>query len=109
MMELQIEAPAKDLEDLRQLLLKEAGGRIDLQEISSAGAGELREPVLTSIIIALGGPAVVTAVVAIVKRWADHREAMRQSELAKFRLLSQATAKDLTLKDVLALAEEARR
>jgi len=109
MMELQIEAPAKELEDLRQLLLKDAGGGIDVQEISSAGAGELREPVLTSIIVALGGPAVVTAVVAIVKRWADHREAMRKAELAKFHLLSEATAKGLTLNDVLALAEEARR
>jgi hypothetical protein len=69
MMELQIDAPPpQDLEDLRQMLLKEGDDRIELQEISSAGAGEFREPVLTSIIIALGGPVVVKAVVEVVKK-----------------------------------------
>ena len=111
MMELQIDAPPQDLEDLRQMLLKEGGGGIELQEISSAGVGELREPVLISIVVALGGPVVVKAVVDIVRKWAEHREAMRRLELAKYRLLVDAAAKsqDLTFEQVVALAEVARR
>jgi hypothetical protein len=110
-MELHIDAPPQDLEDLRQMLLKEGGGRIEVQEISSAGAGELREPVLLSIIVGLGGPVVVTAVVEIIKKWAEHREAMRKLELDKYRLLVEAAEKsqDLTFDQVVALAEAAHR
>jgi hypothetical protein len=109
-MELQIEAPAKDLEDLRQLLLRELGSKADLQEISSAGAGELREPILISIIVALGGPAITCGVVKIVKIWADHRKDASAAERAKFKLLVDAAGKEqpLTFDQVLALSEASK-
>jgi hypothetical protein len=79
-MEIQIQASPDDLEDLRQFLYQEASD-IELQEISSTAPGELREPILISLIVALGGPVVVTGFVEIVKRWMEHRENIRKMEL----------------------------
>ena len=117
MNELEIEAAPEELEELRQLILNELGEKVDLQEVTSARAGELREPVLISLVVALGGPAVVTGVVSALKAWYKHREEMakqhrsqklEQLKLAKFSLLSGAVRKELTVDEVLKLAREAR-
>jgi len=117
MNELEIEAPPEELEELRQLILAELGEKADLQEVTSARAGELREPVLVSLVVALGGPAVVTGVVAALKAWFKHREEMEklkqpqkleELKLVRFSLLSGAVQKELTVDEVLKLAGESR-
>jgi hypothetical protein len=109
MAELEIEAPPEQLEELRQQLIGELGSDLDIQEVSSIGAGELREPVLVAIIVALGGPAVVKGVVTVVERWMKHNEEMRKLEIAKLRLLEGSIERDLTVDELLRLSEESRR
>lgn len=80
MTDIRIQADSDDLEDLRRTLFEELGPDLELQEVSSIAPGELREPVLVSLVIVLG-PVVVREFAAVVKRWMAHREKMKALEL----------------------------
>src|SRR5262249_12009348 len=87
LMELQIEASSEDLSALRRQLEEELGEQLDVQELSSTAPGELREPVLIGLVVAMGGAAVTRGVVSVVKAWMKHREVMKDKELAKLKML----------------------
>ena len=66
-MEIKIEGDTTLLNDLRKELSKKLGKDSEVRDVISTAPGELREPVLVSIVVALGGPAVVTGVVKIIQ------------------------------------------
>lgn len=111
MLEVKIQATPEELEELRKFIFDEMGDSIDLQEIASTEAGELREPLLIAIIVALGGPAVVTGFVEVMNRWMEHREKMEElhnkHELLKLQLLLEANSRDISLNDLVILSEAA--
>lgn len=80
MLDVRIQAESEDLEDLRRTLLAELGPELEIQEVSSTAPGELREPVLISLVISLG-PIVVKEFADVVKRWLEHREQMKELDL----------------------------
>lgn len=76
-----------DLEALRQDIEKEIGRAARLEAVTNAQAGELREPVLIALIVALGGPVITKAITDIIKRHMEHVE--RMSELANERIAAK--------------------
>jgi hypothetical protein len=98
--QLRIEGAPEDLEEIRRQLFAELGDDLELDEMSSQGAGELREPVLIGLVVALGGPQVVKGVVKVLDRYMLHRERMRALDLAFLR----EKPEPVTLADVQSLA-----
>lgn len=76
--DLVIEGSPEDLEELRELLEKQFGADAAVQPVTSAESGELREPVITALIVALGGPVVTQAVASVIRRYMQHKERMRE-------------------------------
>jgi hypothetical protein len=109
MLEVKVQATPEELEELRNFIFNEMGDSIDLQEIASAQPGELREPLLVAIIVALGGPAVVKGFVEVMNRWMEHREKIEElrskHELLKLQLLLETESRDILLNDLMVLAE----
>lgn len=62
MSDLIIRGEPGDLEELRRAIENEVGPDARLHPVTSAQAGELREPILIGLIVALGGPAVTYAI-----------------------------------------------
>ena len=80
-MDVRIQATPEVLADLRQFLIHEMKDDLDLQEISSVSpSGELREPLLIGLVVALGGSSIVTGFVEVVKRWMEYREKIKALE-----------------------------
>jgi hypothetical protein len=71
-----IRADAADLEELRRLVEAEIGPEARLFPVTSAAGGELREPILIGLIVALGGPAITKAIAGVIKRYLEHKETM---------------------------------
>jgi len=87
MEQLKIEAPPDDLEALRAMLRDELGDAVDVEEMGSQGIGELREPILIALVIALGGPKLTRAVAGVIDRWMTHRERLRELDVVELSLL----------------------
>lgn len=77
-MEIRIEGDAALLEGLRDEIFKGLGENAEVRDVTSVRPGELREPFLVALVVALGGPAVVKGVVEIVKAYLAHRESMQK-------------------------------
>jgi len=107
-MELQIEAPAEDLAALRQMLDEEMGEEADVQPISSIAPGELREPLLIGLVVALGGSAVTKSVTAIIARWMEHREKLKDKETAQLKVLIDGRSRQISVKELKAMAEASK-
>jgi len=107
-MELQIEASSEDLSRLRQMLDEELGERADVQVLSSTAPGELREPLLIGLVVALGGPVIVKGVVTIVTRWMEHRERMKSKEVVKLQLLIEGRSNQISMEELEAMARATR-
>jgi Effector Associated Constant Component 1 len=107
-MELQIEASADDLRDLRRMLEDELGDKADVLPLSSIAPGELREPLLIGLVVALGGPLVVESAATIISRWMEHRENMKDKELARLKLLVDGRSKQISVNELKAMAKVAK-
>ena len=77
-MDLIIDGHPAELEWLRREIDRELGPDAQLEAVPSQDADELREPIIISIIVALGGPTVVTAIRDILKRRYEHKEELRR-------------------------------
>ena len=90
-MDLRIEGPPEAMQDLRSFLAQETPPDLDLdtEEITSSAPGELREPLLIGLIVALGGPRAVREVRAMIGRWLTHRERMYELETIRLNLLEE--------------------
>jgi hypothetical protein len=73
-----IEGSPEDLEALRELLEAEFGADAAVQPVTSAQSGELREPIITALIVGLGGPVLTKAVASVIRRYLQHRERMAE-------------------------------
>ena len=73
-----IEGSPEDLEALRRLLEAELGADAAVQPVTSAQSGELREPIITALVVGLGGPVLTNAVASVIRRYLQHRERMAE-------------------------------
>jgi len=64
-----IEGSPEDLEALRRLLEAELGADAAVQPVTSAQSGELREPIITALVVGLGGPVLTNAVASVIRRY----------------------------------------
>lgn len=74
--EIRVEGPPEVLEGLRRELLADAGDGVEVQPLSRAVPGELREPILTGLLISFTSMTAVAIRTAglIIERWMTHRE-----------------------------------
>jgi hypothetical protein len=77
-MDLVIEGHPAELEWIRREVERELGARADLEAVPSRDAEELREPLIIGLIVSLGGPAIVTSLVSILKRRWENQEEMER-------------------------------
>jgi len=75
--DLVVEGSPEDLEQLRELLEQEFGANAAVQPVTSSEAGQLREPILIALVIALGGPVITREIAKVIRRFMEHREAMK--------------------------------
>lgn len=80
-MDLIIEGHPAELEWLRREIDAKLGADAQLEAVPSQDTDELREPLIISLIIALGGPAIVHAVRDVLKRRYQHREEMQRLDV----------------------------
>lgn len=73
-----IEGDAEDLELVRRRILDELGGGSDVHPVSAAVPGELGEPVLAGLVVALTPAVTIRTLGAIIERAIEHRERMEQ-------------------------------
>ena len=78
MTDLIIRAAPADLEELRRQIELEMGREARLQPVTDTQAGQLREPILIALIVALGGGAATKAVADVIKRFLKHGERMQE-------------------------------
>jgi|GEM_PF-4959087 len=74
--EIRVEGPPEVLEGLRRELLADAGDGIEVQPLSRGVPGELREPILTGLLISFTSMTAVAIRTAgsIIERWMTHQE-----------------------------------
>jgi hypothetical protein len=80
MTDLIIRAAPAELEELRRLIELEVGRPAKLQPVTDTQSGQMREPILIALIVALGGPALTTAIAGVIKRHLQHKEQMQNLE-----------------------------
>jgi hypothetical protein len=80
-MDLIIEGHPTELEWLRREIEKELGPDAELEAVPAQDADELREPIIISLIVALGGPVIVEAVSGILQRRYQHKEEMQRLDV----------------------------
>ena len=80
-MDLLIQGDPAVLEILRRKLDGKLGPDAQLEPVTELAPGERREPVVIALIVALGGPALVSEIVDIVRRVLDQRDEKLQAEL----------------------------
>jgi hypothetical protein len=76
-----IEGHPAELEWLRRQIEAEVGRDAQLEAVPSQESDKLSEPIIISLIVALGGPVVVTSVAGIIKRRYQHKEEMRKLDV----------------------------
>lgn len=81
--EVKIEMEPGELVSLRNYLLKHGSEALEPQEIQEVSPGLQREPILISLIVALGGPVIVKELASLLKEWMRVRqeERMKKAEL----------------------------
>ncbi|MGV7223659.1 MAG: hypothetical protein ACQ9MH_19290 [Nitrospinales bacterium] len=86
--EVKIEMDSDELISLRDYMLKHGSKDLEPQEIQEVSSGFLREPILISLIVALGGPVIVKEVASLIKEWMRirHEERMHQMKLSALTL-----------------------
>jgi len=99
-----IEGSPETLEQLRRLLERELGTDAAVQPVTSSQSGQLREPVLIALIVALGGPVLAREVAATIRRFMEHRETMAEAENAR-----AASERDHEFRMALLSADEHER
>jgi hypothetical protein len=80
MIDLLIEGDPVELQAIRSEIERSVGSEAQIEPINSIVSGELREPILIGVIVALGGPAIVRSVVKILRDRYAHVEAMERLE-----------------------------
>jgi hypothetical protein len=100
MQELRITGNNQILEEIRQTLYEEIP-EINLTEINETKPGELGEPFLIGLVIALGGATLTKAIAEVLKRWMEHRETMKKLSLIQFYLEDNDERKEIPLDDLL--------
>jgi len=80
-MDLIIEGHPAELEWLRREIDAKVGADAQLEVVPSQDTDELREPIIISLIVALGGPAIVSAVRDVLKRRYQHKEEMKRLDV----------------------------
>jgi hypothetical protein len=80
-MDLIIEGHPTELEWLRREIDRELGADAQLEAVPAQGADELSEPIIISLIVALGGPVIVRSVRDIIKRRYQHKEEMHRLDV----------------------------
>ena len=101
MTDLIIEGDPELLEELRREIEATLGAQAQLEPITSTAVGEFREPIIIGLIVALGGPAIITGIVDIVDRVLTHRERMAELRL---KVLEDDEETVVTLDDVRGMA-----
>lgn len=79
---IRIEGPPEVLEEVRQELVEELGESIEIQPLTTAVPGELREPMLVALLVSTGAVAIRTGG-SVAKRVMTHLE--RRQALQIFR------------------------
>lgn len=80
-MDLIIEGHPAELEWLRREIERELGAEAQLEAVPSQDSEELREPIIISLIVALGGPTVVKAIRDIIKRRYQHKDEVKRLDV----------------------------
>ena len=98
--DLRIEASHEDLVELKESLYK-AIDEVDLQEDTELKVGEHGEPILTGLIVALGGATLTREVLRTIRHWMDNR--LKQDKLETIRLYLEDTdgSRDITLEKLM--------
>jgi hypothetical protein len=77
-MDVVVEGHPAELEWLRREIERELGAEAQLEAIPSLDAEELREPLIIALIVSLGGPALVSGLVQVLKCRYAHKEEMER-------------------------------
>ena len=80
-MDLIIEGHPAELEWLRREIDEKVGPDAQLEAVPSQDSDKLSEPIIISLIVALGGPVIVESVAAIIQRRYKHKEEMRRLDV----------------------------
>lgn len=75
-MDLIIEGHPAELEWLRREIVAELGADADVESETAGNPIELSEPLIISLIVALGGPVVMRKIADVLKRRYEHLEAI---------------------------------
>lgn len=94
-MDLIIEGHPAELEWLRREIEAELGAEADVEAETASNPIELSEPLIISLIVALGGPVVVRKIADVLKRRYAHVEKMAEIE-KELRLRELDNAHELT-------------
>ena len=99
MTDLLIEGDPRELEAIRVEIERELGREAMLETVTSAQPGQMREPILVGVIVALGGPVIVRAVVEILRNRQIHAEEMGKQSLTaeQMRLDHEARMREMDL------------
>jgi hypothetical protein len=94
---IRIEGPAESLQQLRRELLEELGDAIEIDLVSTAVPGELREPIVIGLVVTVASTAGVAIKTfgAIVERRMTHTERM---EL--LRIYRESDKKEISVTDL---------
>lgn len=95
---IRIEGPSEDLKELRQQLIDEVGGEIDIQPVTVGVPGELREPLLAGLVVAVPPSVAITAIPtvgAVINRFMKHRERMEELSIYRKGVEGKISAADL--------------
>jgi len=96
-----VEAPADDLEDLRQALQRKLGSAVHIDEMLDHEAGELHDATLIGLAIVVG-PKIVSSVREVVSGWLEHRRKMAYLRIVD-NLSKTATTPDEAIRMMKAL------
>jgi len=78
--QIRVEGTPEDLEQLRRDLQDAMAGEARIQPVSSSAPGELREPVLVALVIALA-PVAIDNLRRTIERYLEHRETIEELRL----------------------------
>lgn len=98
--EIKVEMPSEELAEFRNFLLEKGSEELELQEIHEVSSGFQREPILIALVVALGGPVLVTEFVSLAKEWLQLRH---EEKMIKLKILSANGSKQVSLSELEAI------
>jgi len=106
-MQLKITGDSKTLYALQEHLAK-SKAKLDYSPLFNRRVGYSGEPVLTAIIIALGGPVIIKEITGLIKHWMTlkHEEKMLIDKISIELLKEGFAAKKVGPQETIALLEE---